>query len=321
MNKRLSLLLIFIAVVGFTAYQLSSRQPDTIVATGTIEITRADIAPRVNGYIGELLIEPGDQVTAGQVVARILRPDLEAQLLADQAALAKARALLLDLEKGPRPQELQQAAATLATATAVLHQAANDLARTNSLYTQGAVSAQQLDAANANHAVAHNALQSAEAQHKLLLAGNRPDTIKAQQLEVERLGAALAVTKTALADTTLTSPLTGVVLTKNFEPGEYAGIGSALATVGDPSDCWLKVYLPSTQLSLISLGQAAAVKVDAYPDYFQGTIKEISQQAEFTPRQSITSNERANLVFAVKIKLVNEQGILKPGMPADVVLK
>jgi HlyD family secretion protein len=88
------------------------------------------------------------------------------------------------------------------------------------------------------------------------------------------------------------------------------------------TDCWVKVYVPSTHLGLISVGQAANVKVDSFPGrVFSGVIKEISQNAEFTPRQSITQSERANLVFAVKVQVDNSEGILKPGMPADVVLK
>ena len=80
--------------------------------------------------------------------------------------------------------------------------------------------------------------------------------------------------------------------------------------------------LPPSQLGLIKLGEKADVKIDSYPDkIFKGTIKEISQTAEFTPRQSITQRERANLVFAVEVKLENKDGILKPGMPADVVFK
>jgi len=125
-----------------------------------------------------------------------------------------------------------------------------------------------------------------------------------------------------VADTVVVSPISGIVLTKNFENGEYINPGSALATVGDMTDCWVKVYVSSAQLGLIKTGQAVAVKVDSFPDrVFAGTIKEISQNAEFTPRQSITQRERANLVFYVKVKVDNGEGVLKPGMPADVIIK
>ncbi|MPN21978.1 hypothetical protein SDC9_169360 [bioreactor metagenome] len=87
-------------------------------------------------------------------------------------------------------------------------------------------------------------------------------------------------------------------------------------------DCWVKIYVSSTQLGLLKVGQQVDVKVDSFPDRtFVGQIKEISQNAEFTPRQSITQHERANLVFAVKVKIANDERILKPGMPADVIIK
>ncbi|MDF2634104.1 MAG: hypothetical protein K0R78_978 [Pelosinus sp.] len=116
--------------------------------------------------------------------------------------------------------------------------------------------------------------------------------------------------------------LNGVVLNKNYQNGEFVNPGSAIATIGDLNDCWVKVYISSEQLGLIKLGQSVDVKIDAYPDkVFAGNIKEISQNAEFTPRQSITQKERANLVFYVKVKIDNSEGILKPGMPADVVIQ
>jgi HlyD family secretion protein len=152
--------------------------------------------------------------------------------------------------------------------------------------------------------------------------GNRPDTIEAQRLEVARSKAVLAMARTQMADTIVSIPQQGVVLTKNFEKGEFVNAGSAIATVGDLQDCWVKIYVPSTQLGLIKIGQPALIKIDSYPGKtFSGEIKEISQNAEFTPRQSLTQNERANMVYAVKVQINNTEDVLKPGMPADVVIK
>jgi HlyD family secretion protein len=165
-------------------------------------------------------------------------------------------------------------------------------------------------------------MQALEQRLSLSDAGNRPKAIEAQRLEVERSKAVLAASKALVQDTVVASPVSGLVLTKNFENGEYINPGSALVTVGYMNDCWVKIYVPSTHLGLIKVGQPADVKVDSFPDkVFRGEIKEISQTAEFTPRQSITQRERANLVFAVKVKIENADGILKPGMPADVVIQ
>ena len=143
-----------------------------------------------------------------------------------------------------------------------------------------------------------------------------------QRLEVERSEAVLAASRTQVADLEVNSPLAGRVLSKNYEKGEYVNAGAAIATIGDMNDCWVKIYVSTEQLGKIRLGQAASVKIDAYPDKtFRGEIKEISQNAEYTPRQSITQRERANMVFAVKVKLDNPAETMKPGLPADVVLE
>lgn len=323
MNKKLAVVaVILLLLIGAAGYKLYLGKAEGITATGTIEVTRADTMPKVNGYISELKIKEGDRVKAGQIIARISRPDLEAQLLRDEAALVKATVQLTDLEKGSRNQEVQEATANLAAAQAVFDKAKTDLARLQSLYRDGAISAQQLDAAQSSYDVARNSLLANQSRQSLVEEGNRPDTIEAQRLEVKRSQAIVDASRALLDDTVVTSPLDGVVLTKNYESGEYVNPGSAIATIGEMEDCWVKIYISSTQIGLIQVGQPVEVRVDAFPDKpFSGTIKEISQNAEFTPRQSITQRERANLVFMVKVKIDNSQGVLKPGMPADVVIK
>ncbi|MDF2569946.1 MAG: hypothetical protein K0R55_1550 [Sporomusa sp.] len=321
-RKLLAGVLVVAILAGVLGYKYFKPAETAITATGTIEVTRADIMPKVNGYMTGLQIKAGDTVISGQKIAKIARADLEAQVIRDEAALAKAAAQLRDLEAGPRSQERQELGAILASNRSVYDKARQDYERYQSLYGAGAVSAQQLDTARSSMDVAYNAMVAAGQRFSLGDEGSRPEAIEAQRLEVERSKAVLAASKTLVEDTVVVSPINGLVITKNFENGEYVTPGAAILTVGDMSDCWVKVYVPSTLLGLISVGQEAKVKVDSFPGrVFRGVIKEISQNAEFTPRQSITQSERANLVFAVKVKIDNAEGILKPGMPADVVLK
>lgn len=322
-NKKLVITILFVVIAaGGASYKYFEPAATGIKATGTIEVTRADIMPKVNGYLTGLKIEVGDKVTLGQVAAKVTRVDLEAQVIRDEAALAKAVAQLKDLEAGPRIQERQELRATLASNRSVYNKARLDYERYQTLYQSGAISAQQLDTARSNLDVARSSLEAATQRLSLSDEGNRTDIIEAQRLEVERCKAVLIASKTLVEDTVLSSPLDGLVLSKNYENGEYVSPGAAVLTVGDMNDCWVKVYVPSTHLGLIAVGQHADVKVDSHPGrVFQGEIKEISQNAEYTPRQSITQKERANLVFAVKVRIDNAEGILKPGMPADMVLK
>lgn len=323
MNKKILAILVIFLILGTAAgYKLYLTKEKGITATGTIEVTLADVTPKMSGYMSTLTIQVGDSVKAGQVIARIHRPDLEAQLVADQSALTKAKVQLKDLQKGPRKEEIQQANASLAAAQSVYAKAQNDLERYRALYKTGAIAVQQLDVIQSNYDVAYNSLLSAKAEQDLVQEGNRPEVIEAQMLETKRSEAIVSVTQANLADTIIVSPLEGVILTKNYQTGEYVNTGSAIATIGDLNDCWVKIYVSSEQLGLITLGQPVDVKIDAYPERtFAGSIKEISQNAEFTPRQSITKQERANLVFYVKVKINNSEGILKPGMPADVVIR
>ena len=314
--------LVAIFTIGAAGYKLYGRSEQGITATGTIEVTKTDITSKVGGYLIELKVREGDAVNKGNIVAVIDRPDLKAQLWRDEVALAKAKAQLRDLEQGARSQELQEASANLAAAKSQAIKAQTDFNRYSTLFREGAISSQQLDASRSAHEVAANTLTAAQSRYSLLLAGNRPEAIAAQRLEVERSEAVLAASRTQVADLEVNSPLAGRVLSKNYERGEYVNAGAAIATIGDMNDCWVKIYVSTEQLGKIRLGQAASVKIDAYPDKtFRGEIKEISQNAEYTPRQSITQRERANMVFAVKVKLDNPAETMKPGLPADVVLE
>lgn len=313
--------IIVLAIGGGLWYKFGRQTSDVIKATGTIEVTRADAGAKVGGYLSELTVKTGDKVEREQVIARVVRADLAAQMARDEAALARAEAQLRDLEAGARAQERSSLMAAVDSARAVKERAEADFERYRILREQGAISAQQLDTARVNLQVASAALTSAAEQLSLSDAGARPETIAAQRLEVERSRAVVVAAKAVLADTVVKSPISGLVLTKNYEDGEFVNAGAAVVTVGDMQDAWVKVYIPSTHLGRVKVGQAAEVRVDSYPERaFKGSVREIAQRAEFTPRQSITPDERANMVFAVKIGLENNEGILKPGMPADVVL-
>lgn len=312
----------FILLIALTLYKLYWNKETGITATGTIEVTDVDITTKVSGYLKEVDYDSGDHVEQGAVVAKISRPDLEIQVLKDEAALKKAQFQLVDLQKGPRNQELKEAKAAMKSSEAIYEKTNADYGRYRTLHEQGAISSQAFDNIKSSLEVAFNSLVAAKERLSLVEEGTRPDLIEVQEKEVERNKSILEISRSMLEDTVLTSPLNGVILTKNYENGEFVAIGAPVYTIADLNDCWVKIYVASSQLGLIKLGEKADVKIDSYPDKtFKGTIKEISQTAEFTPRQSLTKRERANLVFAVEVRLENKEGILKPGMPADVVLK
>jgi len=290
-----------------------------LTATGTVEATEAEVTVRVSGYLRDWILEEGRTVRRGEILGRLEIPELAAQIARDEATLRRAEALLADLRAGARSMEKEEIQAEVRALEARAELTRVDYRRFDQLFREGVVSRAEFDRYAEALKVAEQNLRAGRERAALVDAGSRSDTIAAQEADVRRARAALEVTRSVGRDAVIRSPLDGVVLTKRYERGEMVPAGSSIGTIADRSDLWVKVYVPSAQLGRIRLGQPADVRVDAYPDrVFPGRISHVSQEAEYTPRQSLTERERANLVFAVKVKVDGRDGILKPGMPADV---
>lgn len=320
-RKLLVIVAVAVCLAVAAGYKLHLQKQQAQAFTGTVEVTKADITPKVSGYLDKIMVKEGDDVAKGSLLAVIDDRDYVLQLERDKAQLAQAQSVLDDLERGARSEELQQAAANADAARSVYMKSAADWQRYQDLFQRGAVSRQQYDDAKSSYKVALKQLDAANASYALLANGTREDQIAAQRNEVKRSAAVAELSANNVAYTRLKSPVDGVVLTKNYEPGEYINAGAAVLTIADLSDSWVKIYVPSALLGKITYGQTAKVKIDAYPERsFAGRIKEIASEAEYTPRQSISPRERANMVFAVKVELDNTDKIFKPGMIADVIL-
>ncbi|NLT94142.1 MAG: HlyD family efflux transporter periplasmic adaptor subunit [Clostridia bacterium] len=321
-RKRIAAL-ILILVFSTGAYwfwqNYFSAQGGEIQVSGTIEATTVDLNAKIAGTIQTLTVKAGDSVEEGQLVAELSRNDLVAQWERDQLSVAKAEAGLADLMSGTRAQEISEGEANLNIARANLKMAEDELARLEALLEVGAVTQVSYDNAKINLEIAQNKVQAAEARLILLKAGYREELIKQAEVEVQRNKAVLKATEAMLEDLKIYSPLKGVVLSKNYELGECVQPGASIATVVNLDDLWIKVYIPTDDLPLIKLGQKVTFTVSGFDRVFEGVVEEIATKGEFTPKTIQTKKERTNVVFAVKIRINNEDGILKPGMPADVV--
>ena len=139
--------------------------------------------------------------------------------------------------------------------------------------------------------------------------------------ELSQLDAALAVYDRQLCDSVVLAPLAGTVLTRALEPGEVAAAGRTALRLADLSHLELRVYLEAGDLERVRLGQSLPIRVDALPGApMAGTVSWISDEAEFTPKNAQTRNARAQLVYAVKLRVANADGRLHVGMPAEVDL-
>ncbi len=310
--------LVIVAIIVIVRY-VRNRDDGTMKLSGNIEVTECNIGFKVPGKIVKLNVDEGARVNKGDLLAELSSADVKALVDQMRAALEEAKVRLGELKSGSRHQEIGRARADAASVEAELVRARKDFERAEMLYNNGAISASRFDAARSAYETRLAQVKSARQQQSLVEEGPRKEDIKAARLKVEQLAALLANTEEKLADTRLYAPITGVVFRKNVEPGEIVQPGAAVFVVGDLDHPWVKVYVKEDSLSLVKLGQKARITVDTYKDhYYDGTVTFISSDAEFTPKNVQTQEERVKLVFGVKVTVQNKNQELKPGMPADV---
>jgi HlyD family secretion protein len=161
-------------------------------------------------------------------------------------------------------------------------------------------------------------VHEAEARLALLAKGPREETIRAARSRLEQAQQAVALTQTRLGYGTLRTPLAGIVLTEGVEAGEYVVPGTPVVTVGNLMNVWLRGYINETDLGRVKIGQSVNIVTDTYPDkVYVGKLSFIASQAEFTPKNVQTTQERVKLVYRIKVDVANPDQELKPGMPAD----
>lgn len=241
---------------------------------------------------------------------------------AAQAQVAQAQAKLAALQAGSRPEEIRQAQAAARQAQAAFSGAKQQLAIVKQQYTERLPQRLALNNAETQFNTSQMQLKAAQSRLNELLAGTRPEQVQQFRAQVKQAQAALAQAQLQHKDTTIVSPINGRIITRAVEPGELSTVGSTLMEVADLDTVWLRVYVEEPDYGRIKLGDDASVTVDSYPGTtFHGHITEINQQAEFTPKEIQTKEQRAKLVFGIKITIKNLNGKLKPGMPADAVLK
>jgi HlyD family secretion protein len=265
------------------------------------------------------------------------------------ADLASNEARLAELKNGARPQEKLDAQAAVDSAQSEVERSKKDWDRAQVLHRDDDISTAQFDQYRNRWETAVATLNSAKERLALVLAGPRVEVINAQQGQVERMRAAvkmaqanglemkrreqelttraaeiarsrasIALIDSQLADTIATSPVDGVVLVKSADPGEVLSAGTTVVTIGDIEHPWLRGYIDETDLGRVKLGSKVKVTTDSYKGkVYDGRVSFIASEAEFTPKQIQTQQERVKLVYRIKIDLDNSSHELKSNMPAD----
>ena len=295
------------------------REPHRLEATGTIEVRETDVAPTVPARVVRMLVDEGAPVRRGDTLAILTTPTLGADIAQRRSRVAQSEATLRELEEGPRAAEIARASAELRAAEAEAVRTQRDLERATELASHDVISRQQLDAASA---AAHSATARRDAARdalRLLQQGTRPERVEAGRAEVANARATLAAAEATARDLVLTSPVSGVVLGRHAEPGEVIPAGTPTVTVGETTRPWVRVYIGGPQLPLVRVGASATATLDGFPDRpFAGRVVAINDRAEYTPRVALTEEERADLMFGVKVELSDTTGTLKPGLPVTV---
>ncbi len=292
MKFRLLILALALVVAG-----CNKEAENEISGSGVFEGTEVLVSSKSAGEITRLLVKEGDAVAVGDTIAQI---DVEKLVVQTE-----------QLEAGMREVDFNIKNAKEAIAQAQVNYANVEKRynRIKALHNSGTATQQQMDDAQTQFDAVKTAVSTSK------------NTLQAVQMKKQQLLAKQKLLNLQIKDGTILSPAKGVITDKFVEQGEITGPGMPVVSVVDLQELEIKLYVPETQLGFVQLGETVDIKIDSYPDQtFEGKIVWISPKAEFTPKNVQTKDARADLVYAVKVLAPNPDGILKIGMPADIIL-
>lgn len=287
--------------VGWWLYDGYAREavPDgVVVASGRLEGRTVRVSAQAAGRITRLAVQEGDRVQDGDLIAEIDRRTEEAAVAGARAAVAAAEAAAVAAER------------RVAALEARVELAGKEAARYARLFQRDAAPRQAVDRAEAE-------LKSLEGE---LRATRASQALAARQADLAR--AELDAAEVRLEETTLRSPVAGIVSAELARAGESVAPGVPIVEILRSEDMKLRVYLPLEEAGRVRPGDESRVYVDAYGErFFPGAVQRVASAAEFTPKDVHMPDERATLVFALDIRIPNPEGVLKDGFPADAYIR
>ena len=317
-------------------------------ASGRIEGRITTLTPKTGAWVVALQVDEGQAVRQGQLLAtlddlaqreRVRAAEEQVNALARKLVAANSQLGMIERQTTLQTEQaaaaLRETEARLRRARAGLRQAERDAQRVAVLVAKELIAPQEGEHARLQVEVEENGVKEAEealvsSEKQLALARVGLQQIEIVRAERDALArqraqaeAQLAEQRSHVADFAVRSPIDGRVLTRTVERGERVEAGTPLFTLIDLDRLYVKIYVPEPSIGKVALGQEARVYVDAYPGRaFPARVSRVSQEAEFTPKNVETKEERVKLVFAVEVALgENPGGVLKPGMPADAVIR
>jgi membrane fusion protein PltH len=325
MKRRATILvlLVFAGLAAGGAWWLTHR-PDAAVELalhGNVDLRQVALAFNGNDRIAAVLVQEGDRVSNGQILARLDTSRMAPQVAQAEAQVAAQRAAVERLHNGSRPEEIAQARANLESAKADALNAKKQFERKKSLLDKNAGSQMDADTAKATADVADARVQVNQKALDLAVVGPRQEDIAQAEAQLHGNEAQLAFLRQQLADAELKAPVDGIVRSRLMEPGEMASPLRPVFSLAIVDPKWVRTYVSEVDLGKIRTGMQTFVVVDSFPGRrFDGWVGFISPIAEFTPKTVETTELRTSLVYEVRVFVKDPQNNLPLGMPATVHL-
>jgi HlyD family secretion protein len=302
----------------------SPGAPKELALYGNVDLRQVDLPFNGTERIAAVLVEEGERVRQGQVLARLDTSRLDPQVAQAEAQVAAQQAVVDRLHHGSRPEEIAQARAAVDSAKADAENARRQAGRFRSLIAVSsgrAASQQDLDNANAALDVANAKVVNQQKALDLAVAGPRKEDVAQAEAQLRGGQAQLALLKQQLSDAALTAPVAAVIRSRLMEPGEMASPQKPVFTLAITDPKWVRAYISETDLGKIRSGEVASIGVDGYPNRrFDGWIGFVSPVAEFTPKTVQTEELRTSLVYEIRVFVKDPSDELRLGMPATVFL-
>ncbi|HEU5283437.1 MAG TPA: efflux RND transporter periplasmic adaptor subunit [Burkholderiales bacterium] len=346
-----ALLIVALAAAGAVAWWLLQEPalPDGVLAgDGRVEATEVAVASKVTGRMLEMKVREGDRVRPGDLIALLSAEEIQRRVEQAESHVGAAEAQLRQRDEETRArlteaqarlraarERLQQTQTRVSTLEHHLDKSRADHARNQDLLAKGFISERQL--ANSENALRQAEGDLAEARRlaaaaqaevegaQASVAGierQRPALLQSLQQEAGAARAARDELTVARDELRVVAPVEGTVITRVSQAGELVSPGKPIVLLADVARPYLRVYLPEREIGKVKLGDSARVYVDSFPDRpFEAIVVEVANKAEFTPKDVHMPDERATLVYAVKLEIGNPQGVLKPGMPASAHIR
>jgi HlyD family secretion protein len=314
---------LLLTILSAGAYQLShqwlaSAAPDRLTIYGNVDIREVQLGFRVAGRLQQMLAEEGDAVEAGDLLATLDEQPLREAVAVADAQVQQARAHFDRATAGSRPQEIQQARAAVAEAEAALRNLEQELSRQREMTAAKLSSQQQFDTALALRDQGLARLDATRERLELAIAGTRSEDIRAAEATFAAASARLDQATTQLDDTRLHAPAAGIVLSRVREPGSMVAVGAPVYTLALTDKTYVRAYVDEPRLGRVIPGTRVTVTTDSSEHVYSGQVGFVSPRAEFTPKTVETPELRTDLVYRLRVLVIDADEGLRQGMPVTV---